>query len=81
MEAERSGTAALGQRIVFGQPAPSRPASYRTVPPPDGQPILGASAGHLTSRQRGEGAREGRSLEGSQNLACLRAKRNVCTLF
>lgn len=55
MEAQRSGTAALGQRFMFGQPAPGRPASYRTVPPPDGQPILGASAGHLTLRWRGEG--------------------------
>lgn len=71
MEAQRTGTAALGQRFVFGQSAPSRPAGYRTVPPPDGQPILGASAGHLTLRRRGEGEREGRSFEGSQKLAVL----------
>lgn len=52
MEAKRSSPAAHDQRFVFGQPAPSGPTGNCTVPPPDGQPVLGASAGPLTLNSR-----------------------------
>ncbi|GAA6109488.1 uncharacterized [Tachysurus ichikawai] len=75
MEAQRTSTAALGQRFVFGQPAPSRPACYRTVPPPDGQPILGASACHLTWDEEGQAER---SFKGVAEACCALGPRRTC---